>query len=427
MASPSSTHGDTLPTPPSQLNFPSTSMSERLIESFGGIRPMAHKLEIPVTTVQGWKKRGVIPSNRLNDLRYAASRHGIILDENDMKAIDQDENLSNKPSTSHISEDATFTKTTETPTSTPLNYGDEVKYTEFTSDSNKTHYSQTITSDVIASEFKQPAFNLIALKPNLSHNAWAGISLAAVVIGLIWAGTAIINDQSLPLWKNKIGTLEGQMSTVSASQQTTTTTLINRLNTIEKVLPDLNRKISNSVPVSQLLSMSQLRSVLSTSLPFTSELASVIISDVENPTLRSTLDRLTPVASGIATQEDLTLWFSEAAWEISQAATDGNPGARLLDRTTAWMANWARSIHRLTFDPVGTGFRSILSDTSAALATGELTSAVERLSQLTGPGAEAALPWLTAARARLTADRTRALLGDQMLVLSATVLPGLAK
>ena len=103
-------------------------MSERLIESFGGIRPMAHKLEIPVTTVQGWKKRGVIPSNRLNDLRYAASRHGITLDENDMKAIDQDENLSNKPSTSHISEDATFTKTTETPTSTPLNCGDEVKY-----------------------------------------------------------------------------------------------------------------------------------------------------------------------------------------------------------------------------------------------------------------------------------------------------------
>jgi hypothetical protein len=61
--------------------------SERLIQRFGGIRPMANKLEVPVTTVQGWKKRGAIPATRLNDLRQAAQRHGIKLEEAELDAV----------------------------------------------------------------------------------------------------------------------------------------------------------------------------------------------------------------------------------------------------------------------------------------------------------------------------------------------------
>ncbi len=61
--------------------------SERLIQRFGGIRPMANKLEVPVTTVQGWKKRGAIPATRLNDLRLAAQRHGIKLEEAELDAV----------------------------------------------------------------------------------------------------------------------------------------------------------------------------------------------------------------------------------------------------------------------------------------------------------------------------------------------------
>lgn len=47
-----------------------------IIERFGGIRPMAAKIGAPVTTVQGWKKRDVIPSSRRDDIiRAAASNH----------------------------------------------------------------------------------------------------------------------------------------------------------------------------------------------------------------------------------------------------------------------------------------------------------------------------------------------------------------
>lgn len=59
---------------------------ERIIERFGGIRPMAHKLDIPVTTVQGWKKRGAIPLARHADLRTSAAKHRIKLSEADLEA-----------------------------------------------------------------------------------------------------------------------------------------------------------------------------------------------------------------------------------------------------------------------------------------------------------------------------------------------------
>ena len=53
----------------------------RVITAFGGIRPMANKLDVPVSTVQGWKVRGVIPEARLAEIREAAERHGVEIDE----------------------------------------------------------------------------------------------------------------------------------------------------------------------------------------------------------------------------------------------------------------------------------------------------------------------------------------------------------
>lgn len=48
-----------------------------IIERFGGIRPMASKMGVPVTTVQGWKKRNVIPGNRRTDVIEAAQSNNI--------------------------------------------------------------------------------------------------------------------------------------------------------------------------------------------------------------------------------------------------------------------------------------------------------------------------------------------------------------
>ncbi|MBV6631506.1 MAG: hypothetical protein KI792_00590 [Alphaproteobacteria bacterium] len=50
------------------------SATEQLIKLFGGIRPMATKLKIPVTTVQGWKKRQAIPANRHEEIAAGATK-----------------------------------------------------------------------------------------------------------------------------------------------------------------------------------------------------------------------------------------------------------------------------------------------------------------------------------------------------------------
>lgn len=55
--------------------------AEEIIERFGGIRPMSTKTNIPVTTIQGWKKRGAIPLTRLDDLLKAAKSHDVRLED----------------------------------------------------------------------------------------------------------------------------------------------------------------------------------------------------------------------------------------------------------------------------------------------------------------------------------------------------------
>jgi hypothetical protein len=49
----------------------------RLIEAFGGLRPMAKRLSVPVTTVQYWKRAGHIPTSRHADVFAAAKANNL--------------------------------------------------------------------------------------------------------------------------------------------------------------------------------------------------------------------------------------------------------------------------------------------------------------------------------------------------------------
>lgn len=56
---------------------PPLNNASEIIERFGGIRPMAAKIDTPVTTVQGWKKRDVIPATRRAEIIKAAANNNI--------------------------------------------------------------------------------------------------------------------------------------------------------------------------------------------------------------------------------------------------------------------------------------------------------------------------------------------------------------
>ncbi len=64
--------------------------AQKVVTAFGGIRPMAHKLGIAVSTVQGWKNRGMIPESRHNEIEQAAKKHGVALDPDLLRAAGEE-------------------------------------------------------------------------------------------------------------------------------------------------------------------------------------------------------------------------------------------------------------------------------------------------------------------------------------------------
>ncbi|MBI37486.1 MAG: hypothetical protein CL568_07895 [Alphaproteobacteria bacterium] len=66
--------------------------TETIIKAFGGIRPMASKLDVPVSTVQGWKQRGVFPKSREGDIINASKKLGIDI-ENIKKSPEKTDEL----------------------------------------------------------------------------------------------------------------------------------------------------------------------------------------------------------------------------------------------------------------------------------------------------------------------------------------------
>lgn len=64
-------------TEPNETQQASIGNGAAIIERFGGIRPMASKINVPVTTVQGWKKRDAIPVSRIEQIQQAAREHNL--------------------------------------------------------------------------------------------------------------------------------------------------------------------------------------------------------------------------------------------------------------------------------------------------------------------------------------------------------------
>ncbi len=71
--------------PPSEPQQDERGSVEEIIAKFGGLRPMATKLNLAVSTVQGWKIRGHIPEQRHDEILKAAKEHGIAVSAADLQ------------------------------------------------------------------------------------------------------------------------------------------------------------------------------------------------------------------------------------------------------------------------------------------------------------------------------------------------------
>ena len=66
-----------------------TTAAHKVIDAFGGIRPMAQKLGVAASTVQGWKERGVIPSGRHQKILEIVKADNLALSAEDVAASAQ--------------------------------------------------------------------------------------------------------------------------------------------------------------------------------------------------------------------------------------------------------------------------------------------------------------------------------------------------
>ena len=445
--------------------------SERLIQRFGGIRPMANKLEVPVTTVQGWKKRGAIPATRLNDLRLAAQRHGIKLDEAELEAVSRsDDRPAAAPGSAAPAREPMAAEALDepVPVDTPLpvapvlpQIAEAVPPFEVAVEPGP---ETEVTPGAMPERLSAARERLVSVQAAMANagqrfvvSGATRLSIAAALVALLAAGIAVwlppttttpatASATASPVAERRLGDLESKVARVALEQgsqsaaiekkitaldsrlsqaatRQTASELAERIALLERDLPALQQRVASqgigAPALGVLLAATQLRGVLVTSSPFLNELAAFRLTGFNDPALRQALDGIGGRATaGIATEAWLIGRFSTVQTNILRAAAIGNPMARVADVFLDTLSDWMPPLYRLTGVSEGAAPRAVADRAQAAMAAGDFPRAVDILGELTGLPAEVAAPWLAEARARVTADRSRTLLAKHMLSIA---------
>ena len=439
--------------------------SERLIQRFGGIRPMANKLEVPVTTVQGWKKRGAIPATRIADLRLAAQRHGIKLDEAELELVSRSDD---RPVAAMVKEPPPAEARVEPiPVNTPLPVSpvlppvaEAMPPFELAVEPAPEPEAAPGAMPERLSAARERLVSVQAAMANASQrfvvSGATRLSIAAALVALAAAGIAVLSPSptpstasspaTSPVSERRIGDLESKVARVAleqgsqtasiekqitaldsrlsqAASKQTASELAERVSLLERDLPALQQRVASqgigAPALGVLLAATQLRGVLTTTSPFVNELAAFRLTGFNDPPLRQALEAIGGRAtSGIATEAWLIGRFSTVQTNILRAASIGNPAARVADVLLDTLSDWLPPVYRLTGVSEGAAPRAVADRAQAAMAAGDFPRAVDILGELSGLPAEVAAPWLAEARARVVADRSRTLLAKHMLAIA---------
>jgi len=195
----------------SQEDLDALKNAAAIIERFGGIRPMAAKVGAPVTTVQGWKKRDVIPGARRDDVIRAAN-------ENNINIADL---LSNAPVTA--ASVASVEKGIKAADSAFIdapaaNANDDVKITVEPLLRPKTKPMPPSYSAIDTTHEELMAAIARGQKKAVSTSAWV-----AIVVGVLLCGGAALallpSAKKIEKHESQLATLEGKMGAVDEDVQ----------------------------------------------------------------------------------------------------------------------------------------------------------------------------------------------------------------
>ncbi len=460
-------------------------VTEQIIERFGGIRPMAAKLDTPVTTVQGWKKRGIIPLTRHPDILAAAAREGIALDADELAASDPTPIRPERPAETIILPPPTSVPPTSVPpTSAPIaptvppvtetvivRRGGAVAYFALI-------LALLILMGVVAAGYGGWQFYLRPLQvrvaaleahsggsadldariAKLEAQARAASPSPATAAQAQPAGAAPDGDrlsaieQQLTDLKNgaaqsaqiakglsdlqvAAGGRELLAQSIRDIQASTAATQGELERLTAQVTADHTRLDTTAAAVAEkrqqglraeaaLLAVGQLRAALRTSKPYAKDLAALRGLVGADSEMAAVLDQLQPTAdSGVATADDLSKDFGRLAPDIVRSAVVGD--GQSWWRQALYHLESVVSIRRVGDSVPGDAVDAIVARAEGKIDDGDLPDAIAGLQALSGLPAQMASPWIAEAQQRIAADQAEADLTRLAIARISTGAPSL--
>jgi len=441
-------------------NIEAGTVTERIIERFGGIRPMAAKLDTPVTTVQGWKKRGIIPLTRHPDILAAAAREGIALDADELASADPTPIRSERPAETIALPPPIPTSPTSAPTRVPaaetviVKRGGAVAYLALTlallvlaagaaagyggwrfylqplqarvavleahGGGNADLASRIAKLEAQASAASPVPYTtaqaqtpgsapngdrLAAIEQQLADLKAGAAQSAQVAKGLsdlqVAAGGRELLAQSIRDIQASTAATQGELERLTAQVAADHT----RLDATAAALAEKRQQGLRAEAA--LLAVGQLRGALRTSKPYTKDLAALRGLVGADPEMTAALDQLQPTADGgVATQEDLSKDFSRLAPDIVRSAVVGD--GQSWWRQALYHVESVVSIRRIGDSVPGDAVDAIVARAEGKIGDGDLPDAIAGLQALTGLPAQLASPWIAEAQQRVVADQAEA-------------------
>jgi len=421
-------------------------LTEKIVEAFGGIRPMAAKLDTPVTTVQGWKKRGVIPAARHDDILVAATRETIAVDPEELEQTDPG-GAASKPEPRQQSPE--FDRVAPVARSgggialslaalallvaLGVSLGGWLLYVQ--------PMQQRVTSLETRIAAAEPGSNLIrrldvleaeiaqrpaqpspsAVEPAPTGSA-AADKLAALEaqVAEIKAGSAQTEDLAKRLSDLQIvaggrellaQSIRDIQSSTAATQgeverlDTAMKAVGQRLDQVDAVLSQRRQQALRAEAV--VLAVGQLRTSLRNSKPFPREIASLRAITADDREIGAVLDQLQPLAdAGVPNEDDLRTDFARLAPEIVRSSVVGDGSSWW--RQMLYRIESVVSIRRVGEGVPGDKTDAIVARAEAKLDEDDVKGAADTLRALAGLPADVTAPWIHDAEQRIQVDAAEA-------------------
>ena len=424
-------------------DFPSAGA---VIAAFGGIRPMATRLDVPVSTVQGWKQRDAIPENRFDEIRAAARHDGITLDALPAEPrVSGDDPAAGPAEPSEAGASAAVSAapapasrggagampvavlallvalacagwlwwSQQNPVPSPADAGTAALATDLAA------LRGEVTTLAARADAAGPE-RLAALAGRV--DALAGkldAAGAATDTARLDALARDLDDLKAAITDNRAAASANvaEVSALRSGLDSTLSDLSGRLVAVENRNGDAAASQSRAIGLA--IAAAEIRRTLRSGAPFADDLATLRALAAADPMLAEPLATLAAsAATGLPTVPELARRFD--------ALIAGILSADRLRADTAWYRRALDqiasvvSVRRVGGDAAGDTVDAVVARTEAKLADGDLAGAVAEAATLQNAAGAVAAPWLDTARRVLSADAAVAAINARALAALAT-------